>query len=207
MINIEIIDLLAGSTSQETDLYAPRDIALWTKFSMYHKLNMGLSKFNYTDEETKHFYPFHHVEETYTTLCTDIRQTCLANMYARLGSTHLPLPVYRYVVTHKPSSARMDSGFNAAFASHGLDILAFFQSLENNLVTMHLSDDDRNFQENIKHNVLSFVRSGSLDDQRWTSATNTTALIGKRVEFVHGTEYQNPQCFHWKRLQQYAWKG
>ena len=182
------------------------EMIVWTKEEMYHKINNSLSQFNYTEEDTKHLYHYTNVEETYTTICTDIRQTCLANKYAYLSAQHQQSEVYRYVVTYKPGSPRVDTGdnFHAAYASHGLDIMAFFQTFEDTLRD-NLSDADKDFQHNIINNVLSFVRKGQLDRWRWKTAMNTTALIGSDIRFTTTREYNHAQCEHWEEIEQYAW--
>jgi len=73
-------------------------------------------------------------------------------------------PVYRYVVTHTPSSAVNTSvqdlvPFSSRFSFHMLDSLAFFGGLEA-VLEKPLSAQDKEFQDLFTHHLVHFVQEG-----------------------------------------------
>ena len=98
-----------GSTAQETDISPPSNIAFWDESQLRLTISAHLSTFNMSNltDTVMYFYSdYTTTEKRYTTLCTDIRQTCIANTLTSLAKELND--IYRYVVTYEPSSVRTD---------------------------------------------------------------------------------------------------
>lgn len=105
----------------------------------------------------------------------------------------LDSPVYRYLVTHKPSgpvNATSDLlPFASRFSFHSLDVVSFFRGLEV-LLGKPLSDADEKFQSLITQHLVTFATTGEL-----TSCLNTLMLtrgVGAGLHF-DGSPCSRPQ--------------
>lgn len=102
---------------------------------------------------SKYFNPLRQLSKE---LC---EASCLVSSPVALKS-----PVYRYVVTHTPSSAVNTSvqdlvPFPSRFSFHMLDSLAFFGGLEA-FLEKPLSAKDKEFQDLYRHHLVHFAKEG-----------------------------------------------
>ena len=186
---------IAGSTAQEVDIGpAPPDLLQWSdiEYRLYVINHMNTFGGNISAEILA-LYPFTtDAEYSFTTLTSDIRVTCgtqeLANVMASVGRK-----VYHYVVTSFPSKP-IDSGhtsWEATYAFHGWDTLAFFAQFDDYL-SGRPSDEDKDFSKNLNKNVKSFAESGMMSEAGWVPVPNSTALLGSSIEIVDS--YQPTRC-------------
>ncbi|XP_035214010.1 neurotactin-like, partial [Stegodyphus dumicola] len=111
--SIRDIPLLIGTSAQAVDFWpGPEDLHSWT-WSQYRKyVTTSVDSFDpRVSQQTLQLYNTTQLfddnlspELLYTTMVSDIRQTCPVNDFAEKLSTALSSPVYRYVVTSRPSS-------------------------------------------------------------------------------------------------------
>uniref|UniRef100_A0A1A7YMI6 Carboxylic ester hydrolase n=1 Tax=Iconisemion striatum TaxID=60296 RepID=A0A1A7YMI6_9TELE len=209
------VPFVIGSTEQEADFSPPAgNISTWT-WGDYHWFVTDKLKTFSKDLPGKalELYPSSAPcptrdrcpERAYTTMVSDIRVTCPNNDLARRAAEALSSPVYRYVVTHTPSSPVKTSNsllwFPSRFSFHCLDILAFFGDLE--LFLESLSDEDRSFQKLITQHLVNFAKTGKMGAD-WPKYPSATALLSSNLVLQNSS---SPRCDLWKEngLFAYAW--
>lgn len=138
------------------------------------------------------------------TMGSDIRLNCPMGILRTTAMQHFQSPIYRYVVTAWPSKPTTVIGFDfpASYAFHCLDLLAFFDTLQNTVNP--LSHGDVQFQNNLRNTMLSFVKNGE-PSACWQRFQNTTAMISHRITFV--TQYKHHECTFWldNDMFKYGW--
>ncbi|CAJ1049936.1 para-nitrobenzyl esterase [Xyrichtys novacula] len=166
------VPYLIGTTAQEADFSpAAENISMWTWGDYEWFVTEKLQTFSKSlPKDALDLYPHSEPcptkdrcpERAYTTMVTDIRNTCPNNDLALRAAAALNSPVYRFVVTYTPSGPVNSSGnlltFPSRFSFHCLDIVAFFGGLEGAL-GKPLSDKDKNFQDLITHHVVNFAKT------------------------------------------------
>lgn len=210
------VPFMVGTTQQEVDLSPPENISVWTWGDYCWFVTAKLQSFSETlPKEALDLYPTSAPcptrdrcpERAYTTMVSDIRATCPSNDLARRAAETLNSPVYRYVVTHTPSGPITTTSdilpFHSRFSFHCLDAMAFFGGLEF-VLGKPLSDHDKSFQDLIMHHLVTFARTGKVDE-KWSEYPAGTALLSESLSLVH--EYSAAQCELWKKngLYAYAW--
>ncbi|KFM58026.1 hypothetical protein X975_21496, partial [Stegodyphus mimosarum] len=138
-------------------------------------------------------------------MVSDIRQTCPVNDFAEKLSTALSSPVYRYVVTSRPSSPIRVYNYPAIYSSHLWDALAFFDQLH--LYIDSPQPEDLQFRDTIQRLVMEFVKSpdNQIIPEEWLKYPNTIALVNSNVSFVDS--YHKTKCKFWSAhgLTDYVW--
>ncbi|GFY58995.1 cholinesterase, partial [Trichonephila inaurata madagascariensis] len=111
--NIKDIPIVIGSAAQAVDFWpGPEDLPSWS-WNQYRKyVTTSLDSFDprisqltmqlYNTSETNDEDPT--PELLYTTMVTDIRQTCPVNDFTDMLSSVTNSPVFRYVITSRPSA-------------------------------------------------------------------------------------------------------
>ncbi|KAL5010044.1 hypothetical protein ScPMuIL_012349 [Solemya velum] len=185
------VPILIGSTAQELDFSPQADIVNWTWTRYNEEVKAKLSTFSdYVAETALLLYPAGEIspEYQYTTMCTDVRVNCALDIISMEAALNFRSPIYRYVTTAWPSKPTSVVGFpfQAKYAFHCIDFLAYFDTLRNTINP--LSPSDIKFQRNIRKAVLSFVRNGK-PSARWGQFEETTVLLSERIEFVDGYNF------------------
>ncbi|KAL5009508.1 hypothetical protein ScPMuIL_011813 [Solemya velum] len=201
------VPILIGSTAQELDFSPQADIVNWTWTRYNEEVKAKLSTFSdYVAETALLLYPAGEIspEYQYTTMCTDVRVNCALDIISMEAALNFRSPIYRYVTTAWPSKPTSVVGFpfQAKYAFHCIDFLAYFDTLRNTINP--LSPSDIKFQRNIRKAVLSFVRNGK-PSARWGQFEETTVLLSERIEFVDG--YNVRECQFWLNngFYNYSW--
>ncbi|GBL90899.1 Cholinesterase [Araneus ventricosus] len=111
--NIKDIPMLIGTSAQAVDFWpGPEDLRSWS-WNQYRKyVTTSLDSFDpRISQLTMQLYNTSHVyddepspELLYTTMVSDIRQTCPVNDFTDMLSSVTNSPVFRYVVTSRPST-------------------------------------------------------------------------------------------------------
>ncbi|KAJ3593921.1 hypothetical protein NHX12_006254 [Muraenolepis orangiensis] len=212
------VPFLIGTTEQEAD-YSPSsaNISLWTWADYQWFVTDKLRPFGENlPKEALDLYPSSAPcpttdrcpERAYVTMVSDMRATCPANDKASRAAAALHSPVYRYLVTHTPSSAVNTSAqdlvpFPSRFSFHMLDSLAFFGGLEASL-EKPLSAQDKEFQDLLRHHLVHFAKEGKMEDV-WPEYPAATALLSNRLNVVKS--YSAVRCQLWQDsgFYSYAW--
>ncbi|XP_076591639.1 para-nitrobenzyl esterase [Chaetodon auriga] len=211
------VPFVIGTTEQEVDFSPPADnISMWTWGDSQWFVTDKLQSFSENlPKEALELYPSSAPcpttdrcpERTYTTMVSDIRVTCPNNDLAWRAAAALDSPVYRYVVTHTPSGPINTSSdllpFPSRFSFHCLDIVAFFGGLES-VLGKPLSDGDKSFQDLITRHLVTFAKTGKMED-KWPEYPAATALLSDSLSVVQN--YSAVRCQLWKEngLYAYAW--
>ncbi|XP_060923559.1 para-nitrobenzyl esterase [Limanda limanda] len=211
------VPLVVGTTEREADFRPPAEnISRWTWEDYSWFVTDKLEPFSKNlPKDALDLYPTSGPcptgdrcpERAYTAMASDIRVTCPSNELAWRAAAALTSPVYRYVVTRTPSgpinaiSALLPLPTSSAF--HSLDAVAFFGGLESMLGTP-LSDGDKRFQEVITHQLVTFAKTGKMEEA-WPKFPAATALLSARLSLAHN--YSAARCDLWREngLFAYAW--
>lgn len=211
------VPFVVGTTEQEADFSPPaQNISTWIwrdfrwfvtdKLSSFgEKLPTEALKLYQSSDPcpTRDRCP----ERAYTTMVSDIRVTCPNNDLAWRAAAALQSPVYRYVVTHTPSGPVNASSdllpFPSRFSFHCLDVVSFFGGLEWAL-GKGLSEKDKNFQQLITRHLVSFAKTGKMEDV-WPEYPSATALLSDSLTVTQN--YSSARCDLWREngLYAYAW--
>ncbi|KAG7277862.1 hypothetical protein CRUP_001314 [Coryphaenoides rupestris] len=212
------VPFLVGTTEQETDFGSSfANISQWTWGDHQWFVTDKLKAFDKDlPNEALALYPpsapcpiaERCPERSYTTMVSDMRVTCPANDKASRAAAAMNSPVYRYVVTHTPSSAVNTSvqdlvPFPSRFSFHMLDSLAFFGGLEA-FLEKPLSAKDKEFQDLFTHHLVQFVQNGRMAKE-WPEYPAATAVLSNTLKAVK--DYSAVRCQLWKDkgFYAYAW--
>ena len=135
-----------------------------------------------------------------TSMSTDARVTCATDYISLIASTSFSSPVYRYVATYIPSET---SKRGSRYAFHGIDILAFFGTLGESF--NKTSPRDLQFQQTLRREIMSFVKSGNPSSSEWRPYPENTSLVSDVVDV--SSSYHGTECQFWLRngFFSYAW--
>lgn len=218
--NIKDIPLLIGTAAQAIDFWpGPEDLHSWT-WNQYRKyVTTSLGSFEDTildaprvSQLSLQLYNSSTVfdidpspELLYSTMVTDIRQTCPINEFTEMMSAIFTSPVFRYVVTSRPSSPVSVYNYPGMYSSHLWDVIAFFDQLHHYIELP--TADDLEFRNTIQRTVLEFVKSfGSrMTPDSWGKYPNSIALINENITLKDS--YHKKRCKFWSAhgLTDYAW--
>lgn len=199
-----------GSTAQEIDLDpAPgNELKQWSRTKLEEYVASRFDSFggNLTNESLSLYSHTHDSEYTFTTMASDIRVGCLTDVLTGKASAALNSPVYRYVVTSRPSYPiyPLGSSFASKYSFHTWDALAFFNDLDA-VFLKGPGNSDEDFVNLLHSEILSFVETGKPKNSDWQEYPNITALLGDKVSFVD--RFNKQQCEMWERhgILSYAW--
>ena len=213
------IPLVIGSTAQETDLFPLVDVRnqTWDQFAAFARRKMkpfGLKAMNTTNV----FYIDGHVgdpEFQYTSLSSDIGVNCPNNVIGRkiAAGRKDTAPVYRYVLTAKPSHPMHSLGtpFAARYSFHTLDSIYIFNTTRGALIKGATPNEaDAKLTRRLREDMAAFVRGGSI--LSWTTYPNATMEIadnGVVREIAGGRDYHSEACAFWENngFFKYSWAG
>lgn len=142
----------------------------------------------------------------YLSMVTDLRATCPNNKVAKTASEGFKSPVYRYVVTDRPSKPLNLFGFPSTFASHMWDLVAFFGFPSE--LGYQPSEEDKVFMKDLRREFGEFVNSkGTVKTEAWKAYPSKTALFTDNGVQVPPDEYHKEQCNFWREngFFSYAW--
>lgn len=216
--NYSDVPLVIGTTEQEVDVSPPANISSWTWEDYEWFVSEKLSSFNESlSKQALELYPKSAPcptkdrcpERSYTTMASDIRVTCPNNNLASRAAEALQSPVYRYVVTHTPSTSIKAMGrllpFPSRFSFHSLDAFAFFGGLEPLLGTP-LPEPDKRFQDLITHHFVNFAKQGTMEEE-WPEFPSSIALLSETLSVGKNNSVMASRCQLWQEngLFAYAW--
>ena len=134
-------------------------------------------------------------EFQFTSMISDLRMNC-GNDYASLVlAKSFRSRVYRYVMTYVPSipfTVENDT-FASRYSSHGVDVGAFYGSVGSFISP--LSANDLAFQNIMRQEVTSFIKTGSPYTASWGPYPYETALLSGTVDI--GSGYHTSECQFW----------
>lgn len=194
--------------AQETD-FAPAtmDLDKWNWTTYEERVRQKLDTFGTSISMTAlSIYPsgVETPEYQYTSMSSDVRVSCGTDVFSEKASVHFKSPVYRYVVTARPSAAVKLFGlsFPVRYAFHGLDIVAYFGTLKE---ILPLKQQDNLFVSNIRREALYFVKNGRPISPEWTVFPNKTAIIDSQVTYTK--KYAEDKCNFWLKnnFYSYSW--
>ena len=204
--------LIAGTTAQEVDFNPNfKDLKNWTwaKYRDHVTSKLGTFKTKIQDIvfHALQYYPenIETPEFQFTTMTSDLRVTCPNTVMANIIATYFISPVYRYVVTSRPSQPIHAVGlpFAASYSMHLWDLFGFFGTIKDYYPP---KASDILFQNNIRREILTFVASGKPFTATWKTTWENTALLTNATEVVG--QYHGPECSFWivtANMWSYAW--
>ena len=131
----------------------------------------------------------------FSSLTSDLRETCPNNVLALNASKGFHSSVYRYVVTNKPSAPINLFGFPASFACHMWDEVAFFGfPVEFNYTP---SEKDKKFMADLRRELGEFIHKGTVKEESWREYPESTALFTDDGVSVPKEEYHKKECDFW----------
>ena len=131
----------------------------------------------------------------FSSLTSDLRETCPNNVLALNASKGFHSSVYRYVVTNKPSAPINLFGFPASFACHMWDEVAFFGfPVEFNYTP---SEKDKKFMADLRRELGEFIHKGTVKEESWREYPESTALFTNDGVSVSKEEYHKKECDFW----------
>jgi len=131
----------------------------------------------------------------FSSLTSDLRETCPNNVLALNASKGFHSSVYRYVVTNKPSAPINLFGFPTSFACHMWDEVAFFGfPVEFNYAP---SEKDKKFMVDLRRELGEFIHIGTVKEKSWREYPESTALFTDDGVSVPKEEYHKKECDFW----------
>ncbi|XP_021355323.1 uncharacterized protein LOC110451558 isoform X2 [Mizuhopecten yessoensis] len=204
------VPLLIGTTENEID-FNPTHLTMntwnWTEYERQVKSHLGSFGSNVA-EDALDLYPINVTspEYEYTRMGADIRVGCPNDEMSRVISMGMKSPVYRYVVTSQPSEPVHALGmpFPSSYAFHMWDQFAYFDTIKDYIKPP--ASSDKRFQETVRREVLSFVRTGAPSTDSWQPyLRGVTALLSEDISIV--PQYKKGTCLFWSMngLLNYGW--
>ena len=213
---------MLGTTAQETDDWpVPAGMRTWSWVDYEHYLFEHLSAFS-SDlaAQVQHlYYKVGSPELQFTTLVTDMRETCPVNAVAQLLSFFWKEPVYRYVANFTQSRGTpisedaplTDSNVityrdgeivgSFRYSYHSIDMYHFFN--KNGAGSSSSSREARQFSELLRNSVFEFARTGRISN--WQLFPQSAVISS---QLTHVKTYQTDQCSLWQTTEmfpKYAW--
>lgn len=131
----------------------------------------------------------------FSSMTSDLRETCPNNVLALNASMGFHSPVYRYVITNRPSEPINLFGFPSSFAFHMWDELAFFGfPVELNYKP---SKKDKEFMMALRSQFGEFIHKGTVKEESWREYPESTALFTDNGVTVPKEEYHKRECDFW----------
>lgn len=131
----------------------------------------------------------------FSSMTSDLRETCPNNVLALNASKGFHSPVYRYVITNRPSVPINLFGFPSSFAFHMWDELAFFGfPVELNYKP---SKKDKEFMMALRSQFGEFIHKGTVKEESWREYPESTALFTDNGVTVPKEEYHKRECDFW----------
>ena len=135
------------------------------------------------------------VQFAFSSMASDLRETCPNNVLALNASKGFHSSVYRYVVTNRPSEPINLFGFPSSFAFHMWDEVAFFGfPVELNYKP---SKKDKEFMMDLRRELGEFIHKGALKEDSWREYPESTALFTDNGVSVPKEEYHKKECDFW----------
>ncbi|XP_069135790.1 para-nitrobenzyl esterase-like [Argopecten irradians] len=204
------VPLMIGTTANEID-YGSSHLAMktwnWTDYQRQVKSHIGTFGASLAEEALK-LYPVNvtSAEYEYTRMGADIRVGCPNDEMSRVISSGMKSPVYRYIVTSRPSKPVHIFGlpFPSVYSFHMWDSFAYLDTIKDYIKP--LAPSDQNFQKMVTREVLSFVRTGRPYTTGWQPySRGVTALWSENISFV--SQYPKDLCTFWSKngILNYGW--
>ena len=152
-------------------------------------------------------YPTNYItpEYQFTSMASDIRANCPNDILTMYVSSTFTSSVYRYVVTSWPSQPVHAVGipFAASYSLHMWDVFAFFGFVPDYI--KNPTEQDLQWQQNVRDEVLSFVHYGHPKSVAWQPYPHVTANLSGQTSTI--TAYNPVQCEFWMKngFFDYAW--
>ena len=209
------VPLIIGTTAQEADL-AP-DVQVFVSFDKYRtRVEERLGTFGFNASTVEYVLQMYNkslpdgslpsLQLAYTSMVTDVRATCPNNKVAKTASEGFKRPVYRYVVTNRPSKPLSLFGFPSTFAFHMWDLVAFFGFPSE--LGYQPSEEDKDFMTDLRREFGEFINAnGTVKTEAWKTYPSKTALFSDKGVQVPADEYHKEQCNFWLENEffSYAW--
>ena len=195
------VPLIIGTTAQEIDIQPVIDFTNWTYGEYRNHVEEKLRPFlgndvsKVLDMYNDSLADEKSVQFIYSSLVSDLRETCPNNVLALNASKGYKSSVYRYVVTNSPSAPINLFGFPATFACHMWDLVAFFGfPAEFNYIP---SDKDKTFMKDLRRELGEFIHKGTVEEESWKEYPESTALFTDDGVRVPKEEYHKRECAFW----------
>ena len=197
------VPLIIGTTAQEIDVQPVISFAnsSYEKYRKYveEKLRpfLGNDVIKALDMYNDSLATGESFQFAFSSLVSDLRETCPNNVLALNASKGFHSSVYRYVVTNRPSAPINLFGFPASFAFHMWDEVAFFGfPVELNYKP---SEKDKEFMVDLRRELGEFIYKGTVKEKSWKEYPESTALFTDTGISVPKEEYHKKECDFWLR--------
>lgn len=195
------VPLIIGTTAQEIDIQPAASFtnSSYGKFINYveKKLRpfLGNDVSKVVDMYNDSLTMGESFQFVFSSMTSDLRETCPNNVLALNASKGFHSPVYRYVITNRPSEPINLFGFPSSFAFHMWDELAFFGfPVELNYKP---SKKDKEFMMALRSQFGEFIHKGTVKEESWREYPESTALFTDNGVTVPKEEYHKRECDFW----------
>lgn len=203
------VPILIGSLANDVEMSSfYTQVGNWTWLKYVDYLNQTIGTFgNLVLQTAIKMYPTHHITPRFqlSSMASDIRLNCPNDVMAMYASSTFTSPVYRYVVTSKPSVPIYPVGLPdpSSYSMHMWDVFAFFGFIPDYIQNPTI--DDIQWQRNVQKEVLSFVRRGKPASLSWKPYPGVTANLSSVTTAL--SAYHPVQCAFWLKngFFDYAW--
>ncbi|XP_054707902.1 carboxylesterase-like [Uloborus diversus] len=212
--NGEQIPTLVGTTAQAINIWpGPDDLFKWKWSQLSKYVVTSLDSFGPgISHEALELYntslngDIQSPEEVYSTMVSDLRQTCPIDHMIHFIANASTVPLYRYVITSTPSIPIKILGYPSSYAFHQWDVVAFFDHMEHYLDAP--TSTDFTFRDELHRMVRAFIRSGGMRDPipGWNMYPLNMAQISRdNVTIIKS--YHEDKCNFWKSkgFEDFAW--
>lgn len=208
------IPTLVGTSAQAANIWpGPDDLYKWEWGQLTKYVVTSLSSFvPNISHDALYLYnvsecnDFTTPEEVYSSMVSDLRQTCPIDRMSQSLANSSISHVYRYVVQATPSLPMKVTRYPSSYAFHLWDAIAFFDHMEHYLDSP--TPSDFTFRDELHRLVRAFVRSAGHRDPvpGWKPFPANVALIKKdNVTIVQS--YHKDKCSFWRKngFEEFAW--
>lgn len=208
------VPLLIGTGAQAVDVWpGPDDIRRWswTQYKKYVTTSLDSFKPRVSELALRIYNASLPIEipvtpeYVYTTMVSDVRQTCPVNELSELLAGCLTSPVYRYIISSKPSKPARIYDYNAIYSFHLWDVVSFFDKQEFFVGTT--SKEDLAFRDSLQQVISNFVRStgASTGISGWSKFPKSVAVLSENITIQQN--YSKMKCKFWKNhgFHVYTW--
>lgn len=143
-------------------------------------------------------------EYQYTSIISDMRATCPVHMLAEVLSGHFRSPIFRGIITARPSlPSSLFGEFTCTNACHAWDLYSFFGDFK--AIAFHPEKFDLDFQLLMRQQIMTFARDGRPEAPVWLPFRTCSVLLSDHVFALD--HYNKDRCDYWleQSFFSYAW--
>ena len=176
-----------NSTFEEYESYAKKKLEPF----LGNKTSIALTMYNHSTT-----WAIASPQYEYLTMASDIGVTCPNEVLAFNASIGFENPVYRYIVTNKPSRPVTLFGLQYSYAFHIWDLISLFGFPDE--IGYKPSEKDKAFMQDLRREFKDFINTGRVHSETWKTYPEGSALFTDVGIKTLGEEgYHKKECEFW----------